>query len=148
MELFFKKNLRGTTPMLLKIEHENMDEPLLLTDNNEDLVYEEKVYKSYFFKITMPTQSSESLGTAKLQIGCVDQQLIRIIRELTTPPTVTFVANYLKNGVYSKLEGYEMLFSNISWNASTMQGDLTLDILLNYDFPSGEFNPFNTPGVA
>lgn len=148
VNFFHDQFKKGSAPILLKIYHENMEEPLYLTDNNEDLEYNGVIYKHAYFSITLPEVTKDSMGNASISIGCVDQQLIRIIRSLRTPPNIKFVATYLEDGVFSDLAGYDMILSNVKWDAKTMTADLTLDLVLNYEFPSGSFTAFNCPGVA
>ena len=145
---FLDKFKKGCTPVLIKIYHEDLAEPLYLTDNNEDLIYNGQTYKKAYFNVTLPEVTKDSMGTATIEIGCVDQRLIEIVRTLTTPPNIKFVATYLEEGVFSNLAGYDMIMSNIKWTAATMTADLTLDLVLNYEFPSGSFTAFNCPGIA
>lgn len=148
VSFWFHKHVKGITPSLIQIANEDMEDILYLTDNNQDLEYKGHIYKSAYIKINPPKQTTDSVGNASMTIGCVDQQMIQLVRELKTPPIVSFVASYLEDGVFSELMGYDMLFKNISWDASTMSGDLTLDSLLMDSFPSGEFTPFTTTGIA
>lgn len=147
-DFFHDQFKKGAAPVLIKIYHDDLDEPMYLTDNNEDLTYGGITYKHAYFKITLPEVTKDSMGNARIEIGCVDQQLIRAIRTLTTPPNIKFVATYLEDGIYSELAGYDMILSNVTWNAKTLTADLTLDLVLNYEFPSGSFTAFNCPGVA
>lgn len=148
VNFFHDQFKKGCSPVLIKIYHDEMAEPLYLTDNGEDLTYKGNVYKHAYFKITLPEVTKDSMGNASIQIGCVDQQLIRIVRSLTTPPNIKFVATYLEDGVYSDLAGYDMILSNVRWDAKSMTADLTLDLVLNYEFPAGSFTAYNCPGVA
>lgn len=148
VNFFHDQFKKGCTPVLIKVYHEDMAEPLYLTDNNEDLTYDGNTYKSAFFRINLPEVTKESMGNASIEMGCVDQQLIQIIRSLTTPPNIKFVATYLEDGVFSEFAGYDMIMSNVKWDAKKLTADLTLDLVLNYEFPSGSFTPFNCPGVA
>ena len=148
VNFFHDQFKKGSAPVLIKIYHQDMAEPLYLTDNNEDLTYNGITYKKAYFKINLPEVTKDSMGNASIEMGCVDQQIIEIIRTLTTPPNIKFVATYLEDGEYSELAGYDMVMSNVKWNAKSMSADLTLDLVLNYEFPSGSFTPFNCPGVA
>lgn len=148
VDFFHDQFKKGSAPVLIKIYHDEMDTPLYLTDNNEDLTYNGIVYKHSYFKITLPEVSKESMGNASIEMGCVDQQIINVIRSITTPPNIKFVAAYYEDGVFSELAGYDMVMSNVKWNSRTLTADLTLDLVLNYEFPSGAFTAFNCPGVA
>ena len=141
----FKK---GSAPVLIKIYHDELSSPLYLTDNNEDLTYEGITYKKAYFKINLPEVTKDSMGNASIEMGCVDQQIIKIIRSISSPPNVKFVASYYENGEYSRLAGYDMIMSNVRWDAKKLTADLALDLVLNHEFPSGSFTPFNCPGVV
>lgn len=148
VNFFHDQFKKGSAPVLIKIYHEDMSEPLYLTDNNEDLTYDGNTYKHAYFKINLPEVSKESMGSASIEMGCVDQKIVEIVRSLKTPPNIKFVATYLEEGVYSRLAGYDMIMSNVKWDARKLTADLALDLVLNYEFPSGTFTPFNCPGVA
>lgn len=148
VNFFHDQFKKGSAPVLIKIYHQDMEDPIYLTDNNEDLTYNGITYKHAFFKITLPEVTKDSMGNASIEIGCVDQQLIKIVRSLETPPNIKFVATYLEDGEYSSLAGYDMIMSNVKWDAKSMSADLALDLVLNHEFPSGSFSAFNCPGVA
>lgn len=148
VNFFHDKFKKGSSPVLIKIYHDDMGEPLYLTDNNEDLTYDGITYKKAYFKITLPEVTRDSMGNASIEMGCVDQQIVEIVRSLKTPPNIKFVATYLEDGVYSSLAGYDMIMSNVKWDAKRLTADLTLDLVLNYEFPSSSFTPFNCPGVG
>jgi hypothetical protein len=144
----FKKNKAGATPILLRITHPEMMTPLYLTDNNEALVYDNNTYVPAYFNITLPEQSKDSVGLAKLTIGAVDLTIIDMIRNLQTPLKVKFMAEYYKDGIFSRLDSFEFSLVNVTWNVITLQGDLGFQSMLDYDFPSGEFSTITTPGIA
>ncbi|MDR2426475.1 MAG: DUF1833 domain-containing protein [Endomicrobium sp.] len=144
----FKKRVPGMVPILLKISHDSLSNPLFLTDNNEPLVYESETYQPASFIFTFPEQSKDSVGLAKITMGAVDQTLINLIRNLTSPLQIRFAAEYYEDGNFSRLDGFSFQLINVSWNALTFSGDLAFKSLLDMDFPSGEFSSITTPGVA
>lgn len=148
VNFFHDQFKKGCSTVLIKIYHDEMTEPLYLTDNNEDLTYQGITYKHAYFKINLPEVAKDSMGNASIEMGCVDQQIVEAIRSVRTPPNIKFVAQYYENGEYSSLAGYDMIMSNVKWDSKKLTADLALDLVLNYEFPSGSFTPFNCPGVA
>jgi hypothetical protein len=144
----FKKNVVGSTPILLKVSHSDMKEPLYLTDNSQALVYEGNAYVPAYFKITLPESSKESVGLAKITMGAVDLKVINLVRNMKTALKVKFMAEYYEDGIFSRLDSFEFELRNISWNAMALEGDLTFKSLLDVEFPSGEFTSITTPGIA
>lgn len=143
-----KKYLDGSTPILCKIEHEDLDEPIYLTDNNKPITYEENVYQPCFMKATLPESSSDTNGSATITISAVDQQMIRLARTIDTPATFTIEACFYKSGVISRLDGYQFSLTGITCDAISFSAQLTNDLALDYAFPSGESTPITTPGVS
>jgi hypothetical protein len=144
----FKKNVVGSTPILLKVSHTDMEEPLYLTDNSQALVYEGNTYIPAYFKIILPESSKESVGLAKITMGAVDLKVINLVRNMKTALKIKFMAEYYEEGIFSRLDSFEFELTNINWNAMAMEGDLAFKSLLDVEFPSGEFTSLTTPGIA
>jgi hypothetical protein len=144
----FKKNVAGSVPILLKVSHRDMEEPLYLTDNSQGLVYEGNTYVPGYFKITLPEASKESVGLAKITMGAVDLSVINLVRNMSSALKIKFMAEYYEDGIFSRLDSFEFELINVKWNAMTIEGDLTFKSLLDVEFPSGEFSSITTPGVA
>jgi hypothetical protein len=144
----FKKRVPGMVPVLIKLKHTELMTPILLTDNNQPLVYNGETYKPATFMFAFPEASTDSVGLAKLSLGSVDLHLINIIRNLTTPLQVRVVAEYYEDGNFSNLDGLNFELINVAWDALVISGDLSFKSLLDMDFPSGEFSSLTTPGVA
>jgi hypothetical protein len=144
----FKKNVTGSTPILLKVSHKEMKKALYLTDNSHALVYEWNTYVPAYFKITLPEASKESVGLAKITMGAVDLSVINLVRNMRTPLKIKFMAEYYEDGIFSWLDSFEFELININWNAIAVEGDLTFKSLLDVEFPSGEFSSITTPGAA
>jgi hypothetical protein len=144
----FKKNVSGSTPILLKVSHSDMKEPLYLTDNSHALVYEGNEYVPAYFKITLPEASKESVGLAKITMGAVDLSVINLVRNMSSALKVKFMAEYYEDGIFSRLDSFEFELINVNWNAMAIEGDLTFKSLLDVEFPSGEFTSITTPGIA
>ena len=143
-----KRFLDGSTPILCKIEHEDLDEPIYLTDNNKSITYEENVYQPCFMKAKLPDSSSDTNGNATITISAVDQQMIRLARTIDTPATFTIEACFYKSGVISRLDGYQFSMTGITCDAVSFTAQLTNDLALEYAFPNGESTPITTPGVS
>jgi hypothetical protein len=144
----FKKNVEGSTPILLKVSHKDMESPLYLTDNSQPLIYEGNRYMPAYFKITLPEASKESVGLAKITMGAVDLSIVNLVRNMKTPLKIKFMAEYYEDGIFSRLDSFEFELININWNAMAIEGELTFKSLLDVEFPCGEFTNITTPGIA
>ena len=143
-----KKFLNGSTPILCKIEHEELDEPIYITDNNKPITYEENVYQPCYMKARLPEDSSETNGSATITISAIDQQLIRLARTINSPATFTIEACLYRSGIISRLDGFQFSLTGITCDAISFSAQLTNDLGLEYAFPNGESTPITTPGVS
>ena len=144
----------GVGSTLLKIDHDSLESPIYLTDNNRPITYEGHTYQPYFFKFEAPEENEDTDGSAILTISSVDQGMIDLVRSVgqMNPPVVSLVAVWIENWqsqpVFSKLSGYDFIMAGVDWNAATMSITLGLDTLLNYDIPFDKFNAVNDEGAV
>lgn len=144
-----KRFLAGSTPILCKIEHESLDEPIYLTDNNKPIIFEENNYMPCYMKAKLPSSSADSDGSASITISAVDQQMIQLSRTINSPATFTILACYYpRTGIITKLDSYKFSLTGITCDAVSFSAELTNDLALNYSFPNGESTPITTPGVS
>ena len=150
----FSRVKSGVGSTLLKIDHESLESPIYLTDNNRPITYEGHTYQPYFFKFEAPEENEDTDGSAILTISSVDQGMIDLVRSVgqMNPPVVSLVAVWIENWqdqpVFSKLSGYDFIMDGVDWNAATMSITLGLDTLLNYDIPFDKFNAVNDEGAV
>ena len=141
----FKKNMEGWIPILIQISHPDIT-TLYLTDNNEALTYGGHTYSPAYFTIDIPEQAEDADGTASFVIGCVDRQIINIIRTVDYL-NIAFVAKYYDGANFSNLDGYTMKLKSISWDAVSANGDLYWDNVLPIEF-GGSFGAVATPAIV
>lgn len=150
----FSRVKKGVGSTLLKINHDSLEGPIYLTDNNRPIEYEGNTYNPYFFRFDAPEENEDTNGSATLTISSVDQGLIDLIRSVgqANPPVVSLIAVWIENWqdspVFSKLSGYDFIMAGVDWNAATMTIQLGLDTVLNYDIPFDKFNAVNDEGAV
>jgi hypothetical protein len=143
-----KKFLAGSTPILVKIEHPDLENPIYLTDNNKSIDYEGNAYIPTTMTAKLPENSSETNANATITLSAIDQRMTELVRSISTPPTLTIIACYYSNGIISKLDGYQFSLTNITIDAISMTADLINDFALEYSFPNGESTSITTPGIV
>lgn len=150
----FSRVKSGVGSTLLKIDHDSLESPIYLTDNNRPITFEGNTYNPYFFKFEAPEESDNTDGSATLTISSVDQGFIDIVRSVgqMNPPVVSLVAVWIEDWqnepVFSRLSGYDFIMTAVDWDAATMSITLGLDTVLNYDIPFDKFNAVNDEGAV
>jgi Domain of unknown function (DUF1833) len=121
--------------VLLTINHPSLTTPLRFTSDAKPTISNSQTYQSFPFEITLPDDVEGRAPQAHLRIDNTSQEVIAILRGLTTPPTVTMqiVRSAAPNVVEREWGGLE-------WRASTydvgfITGTLTVDDLATEEFP-------------
>ena len=98
-------------------------------------------------EIVLPNDDANTAPKCQLTIHDVTRYLIPSIRTLTGPPEVALqlVLYSTPNVVEISYTGFKL--TNISYNANTITGDLTIPSLEIEPFPAHSFTPAYFPGL-
>lgn len=162
LSLNFRKALftqeSGEIPIfLLTITHPALAVPIYLsTDATTCLTTDPLTYGTvsrsvtYLYaaaSVTLPDEQDKSPPACKLTIENVTRGLIPLARSVSTPPTVKIEAV-----LASALDSVEMTWpvmdmSHLSYDAATLEFDLTMDALVTEPYPAGTFSPAHFAGL-
>lgn len=131
---------------LLTISTPN-DPPLLLVNNNEEVVSRGKTYLPYPFRMQLPDDTGDKLPVVKLQIDNIAGEIIKAIREFTEPPKikVEMITNLYPDTVEKSLDSLQL--RTVNYDSITIQGDLSVVNVLSVKFPSEEYSPVRFPAL-
>lgn len=148
----------GEVPIfLLTITHPELDDPIYLsTDPTERYQDVPPAYRTQSrgvdflyagIDITIPDEQDKAPPASKLSIANIDRGLIPLARSVSTPPSVKIEAV-----LASDLDAVEMTWpaldmSALTYDASFLQFDLTMDALVTEPYPAGTFSPADFPGL-
>lgn len=156
-EALFAEASGEVVVFLLTITHPELADPIRLTTDPTErksdtpLVYrtmsrgEEYLYVGV--DITLPDEQDKAPPASKLTIANVTRELIPLARSVSTPPAVKIEAV-----LASALDDVEMVWpamdmTNLTYDAASLQFDLTMDALVTEPYPSGTFSPAAFPGL-
>jgi hypothetical protein len=146
---------------LVTITHESLSEPIYLSADPtmrlpelttaSDVVYgtisRGRNYLYYPMSITLPNDTDEGGNEITVTIDNVRRELTEIIRTIQTPPV--FLLEIVMDNALDVVEFQwpEYRLANITYNAQTITGTLSLETLVNEPFPVGAFTPAGFPGI-
>lgn len=143
--------------LLMTITHEELDDPIYIsTDPTERYQDEPPLYRtvsrSIEFKyagatVTIPSEEDKAPPVAKLTIANVARNLVPLARSVSTPPIIRIEAV-----LSTDLETLEMVWpamnmSNLTYDASFLTFDLSIDALVTEPYPAGTFSPAHFFGL-
>ncbi|KGT75790.1 hypothetical protein MA20_31835 [Bradyrhizobium japonicum] len=148
----------GEVPIfLLTITHPELVDPIRLTTDaterksNDPLIYrtmsrgDEFIYAGV--DITIPDEQDRSPPASKLTIANVTRDLIPLARSVSTPPSVMIEAVLASDLSTVEMSWPALDMVNLTYDASFLQFDLTMDALVTEPYPSGTFSPADFPGL-
>ena len=98
------------------------------------------------FNIVLPQDDKTGAVTAKLTIDNVNRQIVQYARETKSAINVD-IQVILSNDLDAvELEFKDFKLTNVSYDAFTVSGDLSVDYLGLEPFPCGRFTPSGFPG--
>jgi hypothetical protein len=148
----------GEVPiMLLTITHPEPAEPIYLsTDATERFSTDPLMYRTRSrgidflyagIDVTLPDEQDKSPPASKLTIANVTRDLIPLARSVSTPPSVKIEAVLASDPDTVEMTWPAMDMSNLTYDASFLTFDLTMDALVTEPYPAGSFSPAYFPGL-
>ena len=132
--------------ILLTLTHPNFAAPIRVTDNGEDLTSNGDVYTSFPFQVTTPGDS-ETATTVRLSIDGTDRRIIQEIRGTNYEPIkVDLCVVLAATPDLIEIGPYSFTLRNINYTATTVDGDLQFEDILNEPYPADSFTPSRFPG--
>lgn len=105
------------------------------------------IYQYLPLQLTLPNDDAANAPRCQLVLHDVTRYIVPVIRGLTGPPEITLQLVLLKSpdAIEVSYSGFKL--TNISYNASTVSGDLSIPSLEVEPFPMHSFVPAYFPGL-
>lgn len=144
--------------VLITLYSDELEEPIRLCSDPYQKLPElgENIYGLYSnaetyvflpFEIWLPRDDKSGTVSAKLSIDNINRTIIETARSVTRPVSVRIQCVLSSNLDFVELEYDNFTLSNVKYDVSRVDGDLTLDYWGLEPFPSGRFTPANFPGL-
>lgn len=141
----------GACPViLLEINHDQMDGPLLVTDAGADLTVSgppPRTYQALPFLIDLPSSTDDSLPQIRLRIDNVGREITDTLRTITSAPSVTVSVVLAEDPDVVEVGPLAFRLTSAVVDAVEVEGTLAFESLLGEPYPSMEFLPSTHPGL-
>lgn len=129
--------------LLLEISHPSLSEPILVTNNPENVISNGDTYISLPFDLVLPDTPENGVPVAKLQIDNIDRMIVQAVREMQpgTPCSVIMRVVLASDPDYVEIEFLDFIMTNVTYDALTVQGDLSIENFSSKPYPAGTFSP-------
>ena len=133
--------------VLLEIDHADLASPIRVTSDGVDTTSGGETFVAYPFEMSLPSNPETGVSQAQLTIDNVSQDIITSIRNITTPPSVVIrvVLASAPSTIEAEFSGFEL--KNVSYDALTITGTMTIESFMSEPYPGGSFLPSSFPGL-
>ena len=138
----------GECPLvLLTIDHADLETPIRVVHNGEDIVSRGNTFTATSFEFILPDDSEDKPPVSRLSICNVDRSIVNMIRSLTSTPTVLaeVVLASTPDVVEASFEDLE--FKEVTYDPLIVEGALGYENYLMEPFPADKFTPAIFPGL-
>jgi len=116
--------------LLLTIVHTELAVPIRVVGNNENITSGGELFVAWDFEIVLPGEDPDNPDTARLSIGNIDPLIIRTLREISSPPSLTIQVVLASAPDTIEIEFAGLVLRNASYDAGTISGDLSFEEIL------------------
>ena len=71
------------------IAHDSLAEPIRVVDNTENIISNGNIFVAWDFTLQLPGEDPDNPVSASISIGNIDPEIIKSLRAISSPPTVT-----------------------------------------------------------
>lgn len=146
-ESFFAQQTGECPLFLLTLEHDDLEGPVRLVNNQEAITSRGNEYSPCAFEITLPDDKAEELPKLRLTIDNVAREIVQTVRDLASAPTVTIEIVLASDPDTVEATAANATLETAEYDALSVVGTFGWDDLLAEPFPSGTFDPLTHPGL-
>ena len=133
--------------ILLTIAHDNLEAPLRVSSDAADTISRGNSFTAFPFELTLPDDEDNKPPRARLIIDNIDRSIVRAVRNLASSPRVTIEIIRAADPDVVEATFQDFRFTNISYDAKVVEGDLTLEDFTAEPYPGASFSPSLFPGL-
>lgn len=119
--------------LLLKLEHDDLAEPIRVANNNENVVRTETTSVTYVgipFEIELPQEDADELGAATISVPNIERSITTAIRAISTPVTATIMVVLASSPNTVEIEFTGLTLREVMYDAESITGILRFETLV------------------
>lgn len=132
---------------LLKIESDELADPLYFVSNDVDITSSGQAYQSYPFNITLPPQDEETTTGTKIRIDNTDLAIMSAIRSISGKPQITLSIVLASSPDVLERGPMQFDLESVDYDAASIDGNLLFDSILDEPSPAFAFTPQYFPAL-
>ena len=126
--------------VLLTLTHPELDRPIRVTSDGVETMSNGNLFSPFPFEVTLPDDVEGRTPQAQLRIDNTTQEIIALLRGLTTPPVLTIQIVRSADPDVIEREWVGIEWRSSQYDVGVITGTLTVDDLATEEFPYVTFD--------
>lgn len=131
----------------LTIEHPDLQTPIRLVNDTQDLVRAAGTFIAFPFEVPVPDADDQKLSQVQIRIDNVDRSITDTIRGLDGKPQITLEVVLASSPDTVEAGPFPFSLLDSGYDALAVTGRLGFEDVLNEPFPKDSFTPQLFPGL-
>lgn len=133
---------------LLTIEHPDISPAVHVVNALDDITSVGQEFTAYPFDLELPSSPEQGPPRARIRIDNISGEIVEALRAVASPPTVTLQLILQASPDTVESEHRDFRLTGVSWDAMSVEGDLTREDLMREPFPFLTFSPAEFKGLV
>lgn len=134
--------------VLIRIDHEDLPSPLLITSDAVDTISNGDTYVSYPFQLVIPDEPEDGRSPrASVQVANVDREILASLRSIGGAPRfdLSIIRGSAPDVIEARWPGFRLI--EATYDSLYVKGDLSLDDILQMEYPADNYYPIWFPAL-
>lgn len=133
--------------VLLTLDHDDLDVPIRVTSDAVETTSQGRVFVPYPFELIIPDERENQSPRARLRLDNISREIVAAIRSIATSPAVLMEVVRAADPDVIETSFPDFRFINVSYDALTVEGDLSIEDFTAEPYPARVFSPGDFPGL-
>lgn len=133
--------------VLLTIDHDDLSVPVQVTSDAVETTSLGRIFVPFPFEIVLPDQRENQSPRARLRLDNISREIVAAIRSISTSPAVLIEIARAADPDTIEASFPDFRFTNIVYDALTVEGDLSVENFTAEPYPARVFSPADFPGI-
>ncbi len=112
---------------LVTIEHDDLDAPIRVCDNNEAVISNGETFLPYAFELDLAGEDGDRQTVARIKIDNTEKEIVEAIRAITTPPDVTLQIVLDSDPDTVEVQQSGLKLRGVRFDVGGVEGDLVFE---------------------
>lgn len=140
---------------LVTISHDDLAQPIYITNdtldelsNGQRGVISNGIEFIYIpFQFVLPSLEKDSIPRAKISIDNITREIVAAVINIKDPPEIRIQIALSSDPDYIEYDLQGFKIATVTWDAITVEGELTVEQFFGEPYPAVRFTPSRFPGL-